>query len=835
MAYTDVFGNQTLPPSEYGYSSLVIVANATLVWPFNTDDSTLAIAKIMNVSCGPGNVVTLPDATEVSTGEDFLLRNVGANTLTVKDSSGVQIATVAVGAASYFYLTNNTTAAGVFGVIGFGVGTSTVDAASLVGYGIKAIGASLNQSHPVVPTNTGITLGSDHRSKLVTFTGGVATFDLTSAATLGDDYFTLFRNQGTGTVTLDPASAETIDGMATMQVQPGESLMLICTGTQWYTVGYGRSTLYQFTQLTKDVSGGGTITLTATEAANKLITFIGNPAGAVTVVVPSIVAVYYTQSSISTAQTITLKTAAGTGIGLTQGSRIIALCDGTNVVAAQSATANASLSLIDGSAAVPSLFFASKTNTGLFKSGTQDLGVTVNGTLVGIFGSTGLQIASVGPNSSQQHLVPAVASDVFALVTASQVFNNKSINLTTNTLSGTLAQFNTACSDADFASLAGAEILTNKTLNLANNTLTGTLAQFNTACSDADFASIASPTFTGDPKAPTPAVNDNDTSIATTAYVFAERANTITLTNKTLAAATNTVEATSGPNSSPFSFRNRIINGDMRVDQVNNGAAQTITSAAFQYCLDMMIATASSTSFSGQRVAGAVPDQFLWQATGAGGVTGLSFGTRIESNNIADLASSTVTFSCELSNSLLTTVNWLATYANSTDNFTTTTAIASGSFTVNSSLARYSAQIALPANAVNGIQIALSVGAQTSGTFKVGELQLEAGSIATPFERVPVGLELALCHRYFYRSANNEFIWSGNTTNGVTYYQEYILPTPMRVTPTISNITSAAGFGFPATTAANANTNRSGYYNNNANATQNGSFMYFGADFSARL
>lgn len=41
---------------------------------------------------------------------------------------------------------------------------------------------------------------------------------------------------------------------------------------------------------------------------------------------------------------------------------------------------------------------------------------------------------------------------------------NKTINLTSNTLSGTLAQFNTACSDADFASLAGSETLSNKTL-----------------------------------------------------------------------------------------------------------------------------------------------------------------------------------------------------------------------------------------------------------------------------------------------------------------------------------------------------------------------------------
>src|SRR5262245_50706066 len=39
---------------------------------------------------------------------------------------------------------------------------------------------------------------------------------------------------------------------------------------------------------------------------------------------------------------------------------------------------------------------------------------------------------------------------------------------------------------------------------------------------DALKAPLASPTFTGDPKAPTPATADNDTSIATTAFVKAQ-------------------------------------------------------------------------------------------------------------------------------------------------------------------------------------------------------------------------------------------------------------------------------------------------------------------------
>ncbi len=62
-----------------------------------------------------------------------------------------------------------------------------------------------------------------------------------------------------------------------------------------------------------------------------------------------------------------------------------------------------------------------------------------------------------------------------------------------NTLNyGTLYQNN-----VQVATLSGSETLTNKTVNLANNTLTGTLAQFNTALSDDNFAGLAATnTFT---------------------------------------------------------------------------------------------------------------------------------------------------------------------------------------------------------------------------------------------------------------------------------------------------------------------------------------------------
>jgi len=383
--YTKVFGGDIIPPAEYGYQALTIAASTTLVWPYNTTGGT-AISKIIDLTASVASLIlTLPDATQVSTGEEFLVRNVGSNSVEFQNPNGSTVATVAAGAATFFYLTNNAVVNGTYGTISYGVGTSVIDAATLVGYGIIASGSSLNQAHPVVGSASGFTLDATYRAKMVNYTGGSGTLALTAAATLGDNFFTLVRNSGTGTLAIDPNGAETIDGSATLDVQPGESLLLFCSGTAWYSVGYGRSVVFNFTQLVLDVSAAGTFTLSSSQAANKLLAFTGNPASAVTVVVPNTVAVYYLLSSISTAQNITVKTAAGTGTVVPQTQRIIAICDSTNVYSAQSVSASTSVSLIDGSAASPALNFSSKTNTGVFKYSTHGVGLTANGAEVAHF------------------------------------------------------------------------------------------------------------------------------------------------------------------------------------------------------------------------------------------------------------------------------------------------------------------------------------------------------------------------------------------------------------------------------------------------------------------
>ena len=64
------------------------------------------------------------------------------------------------------------------------------------------------------------------------------------------------------------------------------------------------------------------------------------------------------------------------------------------------------------------------------------------------------------------------ATGTVVLKDTTDTLTNKTIALGDNTVSGTLAQFNTALTDADFASLAGSETLTNKSIDGATNTLT---------------------------------------------------------------------------------------------------------------------------------------------------------------------------------------------------------------------------------------------------------------------------------------------------------------------------------------------------------------------------
>jgi hypothetical protein len=239
--------------------------------------------------------------------------------------------------------------------------------------------------------------------------------------------------------------------------------------------------------------------------------------------------------------------------------------------------------------------------------------------------------------------------------------------------------------------------------------------------------------------------------------------------------------------------RNKIINGGMAVDQRNAGASQTFTAAAaLAYSVDRFYGYCTGANVTGARVAGAGIDQYRYRFTGAASVTAIGFGQRIEANNSYDLNNGTAYFSVDLANSLLTTVTWTAYYANTADTFgtlasPTRTQIATGTFTVTSTVTNYTASISIPSAATTGIEIVLTVGAQTSGTWTIGNVQLEAGSSATPFERLPIGETLMLCERYYLKlggATAADIAFSGFPTSGIFGYLTLTYPVTMRTNPT---------------------------------------------------
>lgn len=163
--------------------------------------------------------------------------------------------------------------------------------------------------------------------------------------------------------------------------------------------------------------------------------------------------------------------------------------------------------------------------------------------------------------------------------------------------------------------------------------------------------------------------------------------------------------------------------------------------------------------------------------TGAASTTAIYLLQRLESKDVITLANklATLTFSAEISNSLLTSVTWEVYRPTASDDTHGTiaspsqTLIASGTFAVNSTLTRYSATFALPALAAKGLEVRLRVGAQTSGTWVVARLQLEEGNIATTFNCDSYPIELQKCQRYFRDLGAYALVFSGSVVTSSIY------------------------------------------------------------------
>ena len=184
------------------------------------------------------------------------------------------------------------------------------------------------------------------------------------------------------------------------------------------------------------------------------------------------------------------------------------------------------------------------------------------------------------------------------------------------------------------------------------------------------------------------------------------------------------------PSAGGFDFRNKIINGNTRINQRGyvSGAATT----AGQYTLDR------------------------WKVTGTGGIT---FSTTNNKTTITIPSGQTIQQVIEGLN--LDTGTYVLSWEGTAQG-----RVNSGS---------YGASGAVTASVTGGTNTTIEFNAGT-----VTNIQFEQGTVVTPFERRDYGRELMMCQRYFQKTGVTWIVNAANTDSTCFH------PVAMRATPTVS-------------------------------------------------
>ena len=308
----------------------------------------------------------------------------------------------------------------------------------------------------------------------------------------------------------------------------------------------------------------------------------------------------------------------------------------------------------------------------------------------------------------------------------------------------------------------------------------------------------------------------------------------ITPSQNTVSYSTLNTDMQSGGYAS--NFKNRLINGNMTIDQRNAGASVTPASGTYNnYCVDRfpfstdggggrITAQQSSTVPAGFSNSLSLTVQTVDSSIGSGDQYWLE--QRIEGNNVADMgfgtanastftlsfwvrSSVTGTYSISLRSTVGSARSYVATYvinaANTWEQKTITVAgdtsgtwvttnstglqvlwdLGSGSNFQGTAGSWQTANLYRTSGSVNWIS-------NSGATFFLTGVQLEKGSTATSFDYRPYGTELALCQRYYQEFGNgvNNFSMGmalNDSANGIRYGWLYLpIVVAFRVVPTIT-------------------------------------------------
>lgn len=331
-SYTNTFTGNPVQTSPTNFRAFNFSSNTALSWPLDNEDNANTTADIMQVTATvPGLSLLLPPGNQVSDGKSCIIVNQGSIAFSVTDQSGNLIATLGVGQVWWVYVTDNSTANGTWGSFQYGATTSAANSASLAGLGLLAISTLLNLQFPVTAFNSNYVFGVNDRASVALWSGGAGLFQFPAGTVLGNGWFVLVKNEGTGALVLQPSGAD-IDAVSSISINPNGSCIVACDGTNYYSIGLGSTALTTFTRIVLSVAGNSDVTLTAGQAAYDIQEYTGALTGNINVIVPAQVARWYVYNNTSGAFTLTVKTPSGTGVAITQGTRTIIHCDGTNVV-----------------------------------------------------------------------------------------------------------------------------------------------------------------------------------------------------------------------------------------------------------------------------------------------------------------------------------------------------------------------------------------------------------------------------------------------------------------------------------------------------------------------
>jgi hypothetical protein len=275
-------------------------------------------------------------------------------------------------------------------------------------------------------------------------------------------------------------------------------------------------------------------------------------------------------------------------------------------------------------------------------------------------------------------------------------------------------------------------------------------------------------------------------------------------------------------------FVNRLINSDMRIDQRNAGAAISTTGGYPVDRFQMALTGAIGSTFTAQQ-SSVVPtgfnNSFVWTVGTAGTATGTQaarFDQQIEGYNVADMGfgaagASAFTLSfwvrssvtgtyCVFFNNNALDRSYVAQYTISAANTWEQKTVTVSGDTAGTWLTTNGTGIRVGWDLGSGPDRNATAGSWSSGfftrtssqtnfignagaTFYITGVQLEAGSVATPFERRPFGTELQLCQRYYQQwGGNTNFERIGNAyCHSTTQARaDIVLVVTMRSTPTLT-------------------------------------------------